>query len=140
MQQFIITGNHFQSHMWAKFNVDNSSTLASMANAKGRENLVYGYIMEIASLFHLMRYGLQENPIGLYSDYDTFKRHFVRYWRNALDISKADLDEIRDIFDEEISSQESCKNRAITSVFFDNGKALMIEDCLCAIYEVLKMA
>ena len=86
------------------------------------------------------RYGLQDDPMGLYSDYESFKKHFVRYWKNALDISRADLDEVRDIFDDVLSTQESCKNRAVTSVFFENGKALTIEDCLEAIYEVLKIA
>ena len=101
---------------------------------------VYEYVRDIASLFQPMRYGLQDNPMGLYSDYESFKKHFVRYWKNALDISRADLDEVRNIFDDVLSTQESCKNRAVTSVFFENGKALTIEDCLEAIYEVLKIA
>ena len=50
------------------------------------------------------------------------------------------MDEVRNIFDDVLSTQESCKNRAVTSVFFENGKALTIEDCLEAIYEVLKIA
>lgn len=140
MQQYIITGNLYQNQMCTKFNLDVSSASANMSNVRGRENLVYEYIRDIASLFQPIRYGLQDNPMGIYSDYDTFKKHFVRYWKNALDISRADLDEIRDIFDEEMSSQESCKNRAVISVFFENGKALTIEDCLNAIYEVLKIA
>ncbi len=139
MQQYFIAGNQFQNHMWAKFNVDVNSASANMSNVRGKEKLVYEYVRDIASLFQPVRYGLQDNPMGLYSDYDSFKKHFVRYWKNALDISRADLDEIRDIFDEEVSSQENCKNRIVTSVFFDNGKALTIEDCLNAIYEVLKM-
>ncbi len=125
--------------MWAKFNVDVSSASANMSNVRGKEKLVYEYVRDIASLFQPVRYGLQDNPMGLYSDYDSFKKHFVRYWKNALDISRADLDELRDIFDEEVSSQENCKNKAVTSVFFENGKALTIEDCLNAVYEVLKM-
>lgn len=56
---------------------------------------VYEYVRDIASLFQPMRYGLQDNPMGLYSDYESFKKHFVRYWKNALDISRADLDEVR---------------------------------------------
>jgi hypothetical protein len=78
--------------------------------------------------------------MGLYSDYESFKKHFVRYWRNALDISRADSDKISEMFDDELTTQESCKNRSITAVFFENGKALTIEDCLYAIYEVLKIA
>lgn len=138
MQQFYIAGNRFQNHMWTKFNLDITSSAANMSNVKGKENLVYEYVRDIASLFQPVRYGLQDNPMGLYSDYDSFKKHFVRYWKKALDISKADLDEIRDIFDNELSNQESCKNRPITSVFFENGKASTIEDCLNAIYEVLE--
>ena len=140
MYQYPIIGNHFQTHMRAKFDLDVTSALANMSNVRGREDLVYEYIRDIASLFQPVRYGLQDNPMGLYSDYESFKKHFVKYWRNALDISRADLDEVRDIFDDVLSTQESCKNQAVTSVFFENGKALTIEDCLEAIYEVLKIA
>lgn len=140
MQQYFITGNQFQRHMWTKFDLDITSASVNMSNVRGKEKLVYEYVRDIASLFQPMRYGLQDNPMGLYSDYESFKKHFVRYWKNALDISRADLDEVRDIFDDEVSTQESCKNRAVTSVFFENGKALTIEDCLNAIYEVLKIA
>lgn len=139
MQHYTIIGNQFQNQMSTKFSLDVNSASANMENVRGREALVYEYIRDIASLFQPVRYG-SENPMGLYSDYDSFKKHFVRYWKNALDISRSDLDEIRDIFDEEMSSQESCKNRAVISVFFENGKALTVEDCLNAIYEVLKIA
>lgn len=139
MQHYTIVGNQFQNQMSTKFSLDVNSASANMENVRGREALVYEYIRDIASLFQPVRYG-SENPMGLYSDYDSFKKHFVRYWKNALDISRSDLDEIRDIFDEEMSSQESCKNRAVISVFFENGKALTVEDCLNAIYEVLKIA
>ena len=139
MQHYTIIGNQFQNQMSTKFSLDVNSASANMENVRGREALVYEYIIDIASLFQPVRYG-SENPMGLYSDYDSFKKHFVRYWKNALDISRSDLDEIRDIFDEEMSSQESCKNRAVISVFFENGKALTVEDCLNAVYEVLKIA
>lgn len=95
MQQYFITGNQFQSHMWTKFNLDINSASANMSNVRGKEKLVYEYVRDIASLFQPMRYGLQDNPMGLYSDYESFKKHFVRYWKNALDISRADLDEVR---------------------------------------------
>ena len=139
MQLYTFIGNQFQNQMSTKFSLDVNSASANMENVRGREALVYEYIRDIASLFQPVRYG-SENPMGLYSDYDSFKKHFVRYWKNALDISRSDLDEIRDIFDEEMSSQESCKNRAVISVFFENGKALTVEDCLNAVYEVLKIA
>lgn len=139
MQQLFMAGNQFQNHIWTKFNLDITSASANMSNVKGKEKLVYEYVRDISSLFQPVRYGLQDNPMGLYSDYESFKKHFVRYWKNALDISRADLDEVRDIFDDEVSTQESCKNRAVTSVFFENGKALTIEGCLNAIYEVLKI-
>lgn len=139
MQQFFITGNQFQNHMLVQFNQDVNSTSANMSNVRGKENLVYEYIKDIFYLFQPVNYRRLENPSGLYADYDSFKKHFVKYWKNALDISREDLDEIRDIFDEELSTQESCKNRLVTSVFFEDGKALTIKDCLNAIYEVLKM-
>ena len=140
MQQYFITGNQFQRHMWTKFDLDITSASVNMSNVRGKEKLVYEYVRDIASLFQPMRYGLQDNPMGLYSDYESFKKHFVRYWRNALDISRADSDKISEMFDDELTTQESCKNRSITAVFFENGKALTIEDCLYAIYEVLKIA
>ena len=138
MQHYTIIGNQFQNQMSTKFSLDVNSASANMENVRGREALVYEYIRDIASLFQPVRYG-SENPMGLYSDYDSFKKHFVRYWKRALDISQTDLDGIRDIFDNELSNQESCKKRPITSVFFENGKALTIEDCLNAIYEVLEI-
>ena len=140
MYQYPIIGNHFQTHMRAKFDLDVTSALANMSNVRGREDLVYEYIRDIASLFQPVRYGLQDNPMGLYSDYESFKKHFVRYWRNALDISRADSDKISEMFDDELTTQESCKNRVVTAVFFENVQALTIEDCLYAIYEVLKIA
>ena len=140
MYQYPIIGNYFQTHMRAKFDLDVTSALANMSNVRGREDLVYEYIRDIASLFQPVRYGLQDNPMGLYSDYESFKKHFVRYWRNALDISRADSDKISEMFDDELTTQESCKNRVVTAVFVENGKALTIEDCLYAIYEVLKIA
>lgn len=138
MQQYFVAGNQFQNQMWTKFGLDVRSASANMSKIRGKDDLIYEYIKDITSLFPAPRYGLG-NPIGLYSDYDSFKKHFVRYWKNALDLSRDDMDEIRDIFDEEISSQESCKNRAVISVYFENGQALTVEDCLSAIYEVLKM-
>lgn len=139
MQQNYIFVNMFQQHMCTKFNVDINSASAIMSNVRGKENLVYEYIRDIASLFQPVQYG-QANPMGLYSDYDSFKKHFVKYWKNALDFSRDDIEKLKDIFDEEVSNQESCIKRVITSVFFENGKALTIDDCLNAIYEVFKIA
>ena len=110
-----------------------------MSNVREKENLIYNYISDIFFLFQPVNYRRYENPSGLYADYDSFKKHFVKYWKNALDISNTDLDKFKDIFDEELSTQESCKNRIITSVFFEDGHALTIKDCLNAIYEVLKI-
>lgn len=139
MQQNYIFGNMFQQHMCAKFNIDINSASAIMSNVIENENLVYEYIRDIASLFQLVQYG-QANPIGLYSDYDSFKKRSVKYWKNALDFSRDDIEKLKDIFDEEVSNQESCKKRVVTSVLFENGKALTIDDCLNAIYEVFKIA
>ena len=139
MQKGFIVGNQFQSFMQAKFDVDLNSELAIMSHIKGKEGLVYGYIRDIAVLFQPVRYG-SDNAMGLYSDYDTYKKHFIKYWRNAIGISRAESDELGNIFDEEVSKQENCKSRAVASVFFENGKALAADDCLNAIYEVLRMA
>lgn len=124
MYQYPIIGNHFQTHMRTKFDLDVTSASANMSNVRGREDLVYEYIRDIASLFQPVRYGLQDNPMGLYSDYESFKKHFVRYWRNALDISRADSDKISEMFDDELTTQESCKNRVVTAVFLKMVKRL----------------
>ena len=139
MQKGFIMGNQFQSFMQAKFDVDLNSELAIMSHIRGKEGLVYGYIRDIAVLFQPVRYG-SDNAMGLYSNYETYKKHFIKYWRNAIGISRAESDELGNIFDEEVSKQENCKSRAVASVFFENGKALAADDCLNAIYEVLRMA
>lgn len=138
MQQGVIFGNAFQRYMGAKFGVDIYSTSAVMANVRGKENLVYDYINNMSSVFQSVKYG-SENPNGLYADCNSFKKDFMRYWKNALDISRDDLGELEDIFDDAITTQESCRNRAAMAVFFEDGKALIAEDCLYAIYDVLKM-
>lgn len=138
MQKGFIVGNQFQSFMQVKFDVDLNSKLAIMSYIKGKEDLVYGYIRDIASIFQPVRYG-SDNPTGLYSDYDSYKIHFIKYWKNAIGISRAKSDKLGNIFDEEVSKQENCKNRTVPSVFFENGKALTADDCLNAIYEVLRM-
>lgn len=137
MQQNFLPGNQFQNGMQVKFSVDVTSKLAVTSYVSGKEELVYGYIREIGTLFQPV-YGL-DNASGLYSVHGSFKKHFVKYWRNALDISREDSDKLGDIFDEEVVSQESCKKRIVTSVFFEDGRALIAEDCLYAIYEVFKM-
>lgn len=139
MQQGVVFGNAFQRYVSAKFGVDMNSASAAMANVRGKESLVYEYINNMSSIFQPVKYG-SENPNGLYADYNLFKRDFVRYWKNALDISRDDLGELEDIFDDAVTTQESCRNRATIAVFFDNGKALTAEDCLYAVYDVLKMA
>lgn len=139
MQQYV-NGNQFQIQVCTKFNMNINSAMANMSCVRGREDLVYEYIREIGTLFQPPQYNLKDgNPMGFYSDYDYFKKHFVRYWKNALDISKDDLNDPKDIFDEEVSSQKSCRNTGVMSVFFENDKALTIDDCLNIIYEVLKM-
>lgn len=138
MQQEFIIGNQFQTYMGAKFKVDLNSISAAMANVKGKESLVYGYINNLASVFQMVKYG-GLNPNGLYADYNIFKKDFVRYWRKALGISKEDSVKIEKIFEDAVTTQESCKKRTGMSVFFENDKALVAEDCLFAIYDVMEM-
>lgn len=138
MQKGFIMGNQFQMYMGTKFNVDINSASVSMANVKGKENLVYEYINNMTSVFQMVNYG-GENPNGLYANFNVFKKDFVGYWRNVLGISKGDSEKIEDVFDDAITTQESCKNRTAIAVFFENGKALVAEDCLYAIYDVMEM-
>lgn len=53
--------------------------------------------------------------------------------------SRNDLKELENIFDDAITTRESCRNRVAMAVFFEDGKALVAEDFLFAIYDVLKM-
>lgn len=139
--QYSIIGNQFQLHMQEKFKMDMNLLPAIKSSIRGRENLVYSYIIDIASLIQHNMYGFGENPRGFYSDYDAFAKHFVRYWRNALNLPREDSDKLRAVFDEQLSNTVSCKNQNAISVFFVNSdKALTVEDCLYAVYEVLKMA
>ncbi len=139
MQNEFIIGNQFQTYMGTKFKVDINSISASMANVKEKESLVYEYINNLASVFQMVKYG-GDNPSGLYADYNIFKKDFVRYWRKALRISKEDFVKIEQIFDDAVTTQESCKKRTVMAVFFENDKALVAEDCLYAIYDVMEMA
>lgn len=139
MQQSII-GNQFQNHMSAKFNIDLYSSSAIMANVRGKEALVMEYINNIGACFQPTRFDVYGNPNGLYADYATFKKDFVGYWRRALDIARTEAQELEDIFDEAVISQEKYRNRTTTSVFFEDGNALTIDDCLYAIYDVLGLA
>ncbi len=44
MQQYFITGNQFQRHMWTKFDLDITSASVNMSNVRGKEKLVYEYV------------------------------------------------------------------------------------------------
>ena len=65
MQQFFMAGNQFQNHMWAKFNLDITSASANMSNVKGKENLVYEYVRDIAC--RIIRWGFTLTMILLKS-------------------------------------------------------------------------
>lgn len=138
MQQSII-GNQFQNHMSAKFNMDIYSPSAIMENVRGKETLVLGYINNIGVCFQPIKYNVYGNPNGLYADYTIFKKNFVKYWTRALNIAKTERQEVENIFDEAVISQENSKNLTTTVVFFENGNALTIDDCLNAIYDVMEL-
>lgn len=138
--QYISTGSQFQIHMGIIFNRDILSNSASMLNVKGKENLVYEYINKMSSCIQQpMRFDDNGSPSGLYADYSDFKDHFVKYWRRALHIARTDKQQLEDILDEAVISQEQSKNLNITSIYFENGNALTVEDCLSAIYDVLEI-
>ena len=138
----IIAGNMFQNHMCAKFNMDVTMATSTQANVRGKEKLVYEYMNNLYSCFQPapLSFDVNGNPHRLYADYATFKKDFVRYWRRALDKTRADESEIEGIFDDAITTQEQCRKRNTTYVFFEDGKALTIDDCLRAIYDVLELA
>ena len=137
MQQRFIAGNRFQTHMNTKFNLDLNSALTSMQKVKGKEDLVYEYIIAIASIFRAPSYN--ENPSDFYANYSVYKKDFVSYWRRALDIAKADSQQIEEIFDDALITQEQSKGLATVKILFENGQALTAENCLYAIYDVLEL-
>ena len=131
--------NQFQNGMALKFDKDIYSMSASMPYVRGRESLVNNYITDIASLFQPAFHNISGNSFWLRADYDTFKKHFVRYWRNALGLSIEDSEKLKAIFDEEILAYEKAMKRVTASVFFEDDKAITVDDCLNAVYEVLRM-
>lgn len=137
MQQRFIAGNRFQTHMNTKFNLDLNSVSVAMQRVKGKEDLVYEYIMAMASNFRVPNYN--ENPSDFYADYNLFKKDFVNYWRRVLDIAKTDSQQIEEIFDDVLITQEQSQGLATVKVLFENGQALTAEDCLYAIYDVLEL-
>lgn len=137
MQQRFIAGNRFQTHMNTKFNLDLGTASAAMQKVKGKEDLVYEYIMAIASIFRAPHYN--ENPSDFYADYSVLKKDFVNYWRRALDIEKTDSQQIEEIFDDALITQEQSSGLATVKVLFENGQALTVEHCLYAIYDVLAL-
>lgn len=128
MQQRFIAGNRFQTHMNTKFNLDLNSMSAAMQRVKGKEDLVYEYIMAIATNFRAPNYN--ENPSEFYADYSVYKKDFVNYWRRALGIAKTDSQQIEGIFDDALITQEQSKGLATVTVLFENGQALTVENCL----------
>lgn len=138
MQQNILK-NQFQSYMEAKFYEALPSTSAIMSNVRGKENLVYEYINKMGACIQQPKYDMHGNPNGLYANYALFKRDFVGYWRRALGISITGAQQLEAIFDDAVISQEQCKNLATISLYFENGSALTVNDCLTAIYDVLKL-
>ncbi len=138
--QYINTGNQFQRDMGIKFNSALLSTSVITPSVREKENLVYEYIKNLgACIQQPTRFDANGNPSGLYADYSNFKDHFVKYWRRALHIAMTDKQQLEDILDEAVISQEQSKNLNITSIYFENGNALTVEDCLSAIYDVLEI-
>lgn len=139
MQKNII-GNLFQNHMWIKFNQDLYSTSAIMSKVRGNEDLVYEYINEMGLYIqNIMKIDIDRNPYDLYADYITFQNEFVGYWRRALNIPRTEMQELKDIFDEVVISQDRCRNLNATVVFFENGNAIAVDACLKAVYDVLTL-
>ena len=137
MQQRFTAGNRFQTHMNTKFNLDINSTSVRMQGVNGKEDLVYEYIMAIAPNFRAPHYN--EDPSDFYADYSLFKKDFINYWRRALGIAKADSQQIEEIFDDVLITQEQSRGLATVKVLFENGQVLTAENCLYAIYDVLEL-
>ena len=138
--QHITTGSQFQMQVGTIFNGDILSNSASMSNVRGKENLVYEYINKMGSCIQQsMRFDVNGNPSRLYADYSNFKDNFVQYWRRALDIARTDKQQLEEILDEAVISQEQSKKLNTTSIYFEDGNALTAEGCLNAIYDVLEI-
>lgn len=118
----------FQERMKSKFNSDLFSKKAIVQNITGREDLVKGYITDL--------YNAVDVGVYLCADYEEFRKHFVKYWRQALDIPRENISELKEIFDEELVSGLKSKNldQVIT---FETGMAISADDLLDAVYEVL---
>ena len=127
-------------YMGTIFNGDILSNSASMSNVRGKENLVYEYINKMGSCIQQpLRFDVNGNPSGLYADYSNFKDYFVKYWRRALDIARTDKQQLEEILDEAVISQEQSKKLNTIAIYFEDGNALTAEECLNAIYDVLEI-
>lgn len=139
--QYINTGNQFQREMGILFNRDILSNSTSVTSVIDKENLVYEYINKLGvCIQQQMVYVANGNPSGLYADYSNFKNHFVKYWRRALSIARENEQQLENILNEAVISQEQSKNLNITVIYFENGNVLTTEDCLSAIYDVLEIS
>ena len=138
--QYINIGNQFQRDMGIKFNSDLLSASALTPSVREKEDLVYEYIKNMNSYIQQpMGFSANGNPSGLYADYSDFKNRFVKYWRRTLHIAMTDKQQLEDIFDEAIISQEQSKNCNITAIYFENGNALTVGDCLNAVYDAIEI-
>lgn len=125
----------FQERMRSKLNSDFLSKKAIMQNVTGREDMVKKFILDLYGN-DLVEFKCDKVGVYLSANYDEYKKHFIKFWRQALDISRDNIGELNDIFDEELVAFEKCKDYE-WAVVFENGMTISADDLLDAVYEVL---
>lgn len=123
----------FQVRMRTKLSYDLLSTKAIMQNVIGREDLVKEYIIDLGNVIVPFDYDSQTLAAA---NYEEFRKHFVKFWRQALDIPRDSINELKDIFDDELVNLFRCKDAAL-AVIFDTKMTISADDLLDAVYEVL---
>lgn len=130
--------NTFQMNLLIKCNYRMSQMMYDNTLFSRYQYLFREFIDDIGDLVRTdYRYGCG-NPSGLYSDYALFKRRFVSFWSRRLYIADNDKQELEAMFDSILIPQDCCRNINATTVFFDNGLALSVDECMNAMCDVIE--
>lgn len=137
--QMRFMGNGYQSYLASLFEKDILSGIGRVKLIRGKEAIVYNYIETLSSIMSTQQLSSNKNPQGIYANYSNYKKCFVNYWRDALNISRADSNELEKIFDDSIISQKQANEVPEMHVYLNDDKAQSCKDCLIAIYDVFEI-
>lgn len=141
MKQNMLAGNAYQDCMRELFDRDLVYAVVPIPQIWGREYLVYSYISRLGQCFEDMEYRtLALSPYVIYTSLAAFKKNFVTFWSNVLDIEYSKELLIERVLDKRIVDKQLVRHIPQASLVFDNGGALTAQDCLNAIYDLMDRA